>query len=813
MSQPVWVTPADQGIAVSLSAFTLVLLAQPVAPAVSVNYTLIAGSLPPGLTLTGATISGQMPSVDINTPYSWTIRARDDLGNIRDRAFTITAAPQPAPYFIDNYLLFTTVDSVWVQHQVAYYNTDPAEPVISTVEGVTLPPGLELTPGGLIQGYPQIPTLGLTVPAVNHTVSSISTTVLRTASTVNLQAGAQVVFAASSGNIVAGTYYYIREILNSTDYTISLLQSGDVFTVGTVASIVADQQAGTPTTPIKKNYTFKLKLDSDLGDDLGEFQIQVVNQNLPVAQGGPGLPANSRPPVIANSRTPLPLPDTAWFPYLLPPPRDPLTSVAIPLQFANSPIAWRMLGYDFDGDAITYSFTGLPPGLTGDPATGWITGTVVSGSPSLTTYNFTVQVAKTAAPLIVSAVYNFSMAVSNGVVNDITWTTPSNLGTMVNCEISELTVAGASSNQTLSYRLVPGSTLPANLSLSADGLIVGRVADQPAFAYLNVGDTTTWTFTVEAYSPTYPGVSQTRTFTLDILQAFSEPNENLYLKALVDIPTRITISNMLNDTTLIPPGDIYRLGDPHFGIANNITVAHAYGILSSGIDDYYNAVQQNHYLRNITLGEIKTARALDDDGNVMYEVVYSQIIDNLVNEAGVSIPPTITWPTTITYGVNYFTAMTYTFTSYVQILQQLYYASLAPLTANTLHPASLINMRQRVEAQLGQVPTFRLLPRWMTSQQPNGAALGYVPAWVICYTKPGKAQAIANNLRTNWDYVLHDVDFEIDRFFVNRSSSYNLQPNLANKTWLTLPSGNPPPVPADTHDFQIIFPQKTILPQ
>lgn len=813
MSQPVWVTPSDQGTAISLSTFTLTLLAQPVAPAATVTYTLIAGSLPTGLSLSGAIISGQIPSVDIPTNYSWTIRATDNLGNLCDRAFTMIAAPQAAPYFTDNYLLFSTQDSLWVEYQISYYNTDAAEPVISTVEGVSLPPGLELTTAGVIRGYPQIPLLGLTVPAVNHTVSSISSTVLTTANTVNLQAGAQVVYATSSGNIVAGTYYYIREILNSTDYTITELQGGDVFTVGTVSSIIADQQAGTPTTPVKKSYIFKLKLDSDLGSDLGKFEIQVINQNLPVAQGGPGFASNTRIPVVANSRTPLPVPNTSWFPYLLPPPTSPVTSVALPLQFANAAIAWRMLGYDFDGDALTYSFTGLPAGLSGDSTTGWITGTVVSLSPSLVTYNFTVQVAKTAAPGIVSAVYNFAMTVSNGVVNDITWLTDSDLGTLVNCETSELVVNGATSAQALSYRLVTGSTLPANLSLTSDGLLIGRIADQPTSDYLDVGDSTTYTFTVEAYSPTYTSVSQTKTFTLTVLQAFSEPNENLYLKALVDLPTRVRVSDMLNNTSIIPRADIYRLADPNFGVATHISVVHAYGIYSSSIEEYYNAVQENHYLRNITLGEIKTARALDDNGDVMYEVVYSKIIDNLVTDSGVSIPSTITWPRTITYGINYFTAATYTFTSYIQILQQLYYTSLGPLTADTLYPASLPNMSERIVAQLGQVPTYRLLPRWMTSQQENGAALGYVPAWVICYTLPGKSSAIAQNIRNVWDYVLHDVPFSLDRFFVNRTSSYNLQPNLAEKTWLGLPSGNPVPVPADTYDFQILFPQKTILPQ
>ena len=46
-------------------------------------------------------------------------------------------------------------------------------------------------------------------------------------------------------------------------------------------------------------------------------------------------------------------------------------------------------------------------------------------------------------------------------------------------------------------------------------------------------------------------------------------------------------------------------------------------------------------------------------------------------------------------------------------------------------------MRDRTGTNLGQEFDFRLLPGWMTSQQANGSTLGYTPAWVIAYCKPG----------------------------------------------------------------------------
>ena len=56
------------------------------------------------------------------------------------------------------------------------------------------------------------------------------------------------------------------------------------------------------------------------------------------------------------------------------------------------------------------------------------------------------------------------------------------------------------------------------------------------------------------------------------------------------------------------------------------------------LDTYVTALQLNHYWKNLTLGEIKTAQAVDPaTGQVVYEVVYSEIIDTLVNNQGKSV--------------------------------------------------------------------------------------------------------------------------------------------------------------------------------
>ena len=135
-----------------------------------------------------------------------------------------------------------------------------------------------------------------------------------------------------------------------------------------------------------------------------------------------------------------------------------------------------------------------------------------------------------------------------------------------------------------------------------------------------------------------------------------------------------------------------------------------------------------------------------------------------------------------------------------------------------LYPNSLLQMRARITEVIGQEYNSNLLPLWMTSQQLNGSTLGYTQAWVICYTKPGYSETIKNNINTKWldfinrPYTLNTINFEIDRFIVDKSNTYNYDNNLVPPTWTALPSASPKPNPIDSKDLYVIFPRKTILP-
>jgi hypothetical protein len=832
MAQPVWNTPAGSigifpyGV---VSAFQL--SASPVAPATSItSYALLAGSLPAGITLNSTTgiLSGIPTLVITETISSFTIRATDNDSNLRDRTFTMTITGTAIPQFTTpSGVLLSTQDSIWTQLNIEYSNPDSTNEVIVELQEGLLPPGLELSTSGLIQGYPEPPTVNVTIPLVTTVGFSTdaSTNSIFALSINGITEGRPVTFTTPIGGIAAGTTYYIKTInTTNSSFTISTTQNGGIFPLTTATGgmtiSLPPTSVGQPTI---RTYNFVLRLISPLGGNTNSYSITVINQQTPVSQGGPGKPPNTRTPTLLNTR-----PATIeisesnpYYGYYILPPVDPSSFAQLGTISSGDFFAFKMLGYDFDGNPLKYNFDPLPLplGLEGDVNTGWITGTPELATAGISSFNFTVRAYKADRPGDVNAStppFNFTFNVSKDITGTIEWITPSDLGSILNEVISTLKV-NAISDVPLEYRVVSGS-LPPNLELLSNGEITGFVATQPTEQFLNVGESTEFTFAIEAFSPEFIAVQTTRTFTLTVVQEFGQPTDILYIKAAPSINDRNIIETLLTNETLIPTEALYRPDDVYFGKSTSVIYEHAFGIYASDINQYIAAVTRNHYWRNITLGELKTAVAKNDDGEIIYEVVYSEVIDNLINPYGVSVPSQVNWPRPIDLNLGpWYTSVTDIFTSYIfgedtVMGTKEFYTSLTPGYARQLYPNSLYNMRNRVADVLGQEYNSKLLPLWMTSQQANGSTLGYTQAWVICYTKPGLADSIKNNIDNSWPYTLNQINFKIDRFSVDKSATYDFDNNLNPPAWTGLPSAQPVPDPLDSKDFYVLFPRQTILP-
>jgi hypothetical protein len=243
-------------------------------------------------------------------------------------------------------------------------------------------------------------------------------------------------------------------------------------------------------------------------------------------------------------------------------------------------------------------------------------------------------------------------------------------------------------------------------------------------------------------------VSVFRRFTVTVDRVFNEPYETLYIKAMPPQQDRDLVDQLLLNQDIIPESVLYRADDPNFGIASSVIYDHAYGLTAASLDLYVESLDINHYWKNLTLGEIRTARALDPAGNVLYEVVYSAVIDNLVNNDGVSVGKQVTLPYPVNEGDS--------------------------TEIDVVYPNSLDNMRDQVIDTVGQITPA--LPLWMLSKQTNGQVLGFTRAWVIAYVLPGESGRVAYNIRTQFGDQLNRVDFKVDRYEIDRSQTYNWLP-------------------------------------
>lgn len=829
MAQPIWNTPAGSiGTYPSLTQIIPVQLsASPVLPAVSVTYTLLSGSLPDGITMTSTgLITGTPNSVPVNTTYEFVVRATDNLGNIRDRTFTIIVTGAVSPTFVTpSGTLFSQNDSIWVEYPIDYLNPIENNDVLINVSQGRLPPGLEINETGLIRGYPKPPFTTVNLLLVNTAIIAVSSNVIVSFSTVGFVPGRPIIFSGVAfGGITPGTTYYVREVFpDGASFTISASPGGSEYilsdSVGYMNATLPNVTQGQPTV---QTYTFTLELLSPLGNDSRTYSITIANQNAPGALGGDNKPPNTRVPTIYNTRPPtynIGVNDVDYSYYLLPPNGNgatypPTTPAYIGKITSDNEFTFKIMGHDFDNNELQYVFADLPLGLYGDPVTGWISGNPIISDNSINQFTFSVSAQKVLNPALATPFVNFSFIIRNDIIGDINWLTPIELETITNGTVSTAKVQ-AISDVPLKYRLVDG-LLPPNLTLLDNGEISGIVAYQPTEYLLPTGDMAEFTFTVEAYSEEHPILKSTRTFNWMVDIKFGQPTDTLYIKCTPSISDRNLLASLLNNTTIIPDDYLYRPTDPYFGKATNVVYEHAYGIYASEFEDYVAAVTRNHYWRQITLGEIKTAVARNENGEIIYEVVYSEVIDNLVNPEGQSVSKEIYWPRPIPLELGpWYTSEENIFSSYS--LPD-YYTSLTPGVARNLYPNSLQNMREQVGDVLGQEFNSEILPKWMTSQQLDGSTTGFVPAWVICYTKPGFAETVKNNINTLWvdvvghPYHLNIINFKIDRFTVDKSTTFDYDTTLNPPAWTGLPSASPTPDPLDSQNFYVLFPRQTILP-
>jgi len=777
-----------------------------------VLYTLQSGTLPQGVQVSDngsiigvplavASLQGVPNQVSQDVTSKFTIRAYTTnyvngvyvLDAIRDRTFTLTITGNDVPEFVTAAgSIGTFYDSDYVSFQIEYLNPDPNDTIIISLAGGELPGGLSINANGLITGHIEPPpnvneppgydlTPLYTVP-YDFVVSTINknyqfTLEITDGKSSNLRTFSMFVYdrstmtADNTETTSDNTFVTADEtttrypfLVNSSPTDLGRVRSDNYFAYQFVGedfdtpaieyAITVNEGTGLPpglTLDATTGWLYGYIPDQGVTEITYSFNIQVYERDNPS---------------VASELYPFTLTITgaidAEVTWLTDANLGTIENGATSLLYVE---AVNRGGRDLKYRLKSGAFNELPQGLELLPS-GEISGRVSFNTFAIdlgyTTFDRTQSNVTKVAETTFDSSFTFtvnayaedtqqilyeveSVDVLDGgtgysIAPTITFNTPVG-ASAVQAEVGNVTVSSGAITS------VPVAEAGAGYTETATYTIVGAGSG----ANLRVNMNATGTRDV---------VSVFKTFTVRVFRAYNAPYQNLYIQAMPPLNDRELIDSLLSNENIFVPSYIFRPDDPYFGKSTRVTYEHAYGLAPDILDVYVESLYLNHYWKNLVLGSIETAQALDADGNVIYEVVYSKIVDDLVNAAGESVAKIVNLP----------------------------YPIIDPADGSTqitqVYPNSLVDMRNQVIDTVGQISTK--LPLWMTSKQTDGRVLGFTPAWVLCYTNPGRSRQIAYYIQSQFGTQLNRVDFKVDRYVLDRELSRNW--DTTTQDWTPTPS-------------------------
>ena len=684
MTNPTWITPAGfLFTATELNTTTSSISAS----GSGVAYSLISGNLPQGLRLSSTgTITG-IPSAVIKTERSkFVVRAENPTAAV-DRTFSIdvsgktdptwstTAGYIPAGYFGRKFLTNREhVDFNFSAISTLSPTGTKLRYYIADGEG-SLPKGLQLDQNGRLFG------------TVNDLVTF--------------------------DNDQSDNGGYDEEFYDRYSYDHSITTSTDV----------------TPNTP--RFYKFYVTATDGVASSKREFKILVVNSNI-FGVDDVSININSSSTIFPNDVT------TASISSLQNP--QFINGADLGTVRAGNNQNISVTAYDpapFKGP-VTYSITGtngvftsIPQGLKLDSETGTLYGYIPYQPAYSLDYALTIIATKTETRTgeTAQAVNTFTLRVAGDIESEIAWVSSSTLGTLTVGETSELAVTAQhlKTDYNIKYSLVNG-TLPLGITFRQDGGLSGS-AD-----YASTGS---YQFTVMA-SDVYNLSSINKTFNLTVIPYDFKKYTKIYAKPFVSLAKRNQYKEFINNEFTFDPKFMYRYFDPNFGVQPEVRMYLEFGIEKLNFTEYVPALRENFYRKKLYFGDVKVAVAKDSTGTTVYEVVYVDMIDPLINAQGDSVDAVI-------YDNN-----------------------------QILYPNSISNMRKQLEQIVLPDNTYIStneynLPRYMrTPQQGDYKPPGYMRVVPLCYALPGFGAKIVSRIKlSGFDFKM--INFDIDRLILENS--------------------------------------------
>ena len=377
---------------------------------------------------------------------------------------------------------------------------------------------------------------------------------------------------------------------------------------------------------------------------------------------------------------------------------------------------------DSTGNAFVYSLQDgtLPTGLQIDSNSGEIFGFLPRQGEVQTDFVFTMRATRTMdTGQQVFTDKSFTMTVLGDIDIGIQFTTDENVGTLHADIPSTLNIQAdpEQPNRVLFYKLASGS-LPPGITLSPLGNLVGTIRSSDF-----TDSTRSYTFTVTV-SDQYEELAATKTFTVLVDIPYTSIEYGSFEGQATSFIDENIFYNIAQDPNINSPEEIYRPEDANFGMKLTPKMLMIAGVETQTLTTYQNQMESNHAPVTLYFGDLKTAVA-KQNGTVIYEVVYLDIVDRFVNNDGIETG------------------------------------------ATTIRPNAVENMRDRIKA-LGH-DEWTYLPLWMKTEQAGSQGpLGYIKAVPILYCKPGTSGKLKKRIEDlNLDFK--KILFIIDRYSVSTS--------------------------------------------
>ena len=749
MTAPVWVTPpGDLGTVVEGEFYQVQLNADN-----ADRYQYLSGVLPVGIRVTqNGVLEGNPKNYDYiqgvpieiaqDVTSKFVVRAISSDGTVADRVFEMTVTGQDAP--VINTLpaenLGSYFDGDKVDVQLTATDPDPGDTLTWLLQSGNLPAGLSITSDGKIIGY------------------------------------------IEPFDDVTGTPGFD---INNFD--------------------IGEWDFGTKS--VNKNYEFTVEVSDGKEVDIKTYSLYAVSRNIVTADMDLVTADN-----YASQSTDIDINS------LLDASQTTLRRPAMLTQGSelgtvkhDNYFSFQVLGKDFDGDVLEFQLIGgfdgatlgfdslnfdsevanLPIGLVLDTESGWISGYIPSQASTTTNYSFGIFCRKRDNTGYVSQdTISFTMTIEGDIDSVIKWP-DANLGVIKTGEQSQLDViATVSDGRPVQYELKQGigsvQHLPQGITLNSSGLLIGRVSFETMM--FDTGTTTfdiedlytnettfesIHSFTVRIYSA--DGVIDTyKTFTVTVDADTNKPYESLYARSLPALDQRDVYDSLIQNNDDIPQEDVYRASDYAFGVQKDIRTIISTGLKSVKETDYVEAMSKNFWNNKLRFGDFKTARALNSDGTVKYEVVYVELIDNkqgIDPVSGLSGSPALrqdvrsdvsTWTNPLQASEN---------------LPDVSHGHYLVSQANDyyVYPNSIENMRSRLKSEIGyQILERKVLPDWMQDKQADDTVIGWILAAPVVFCKPGTSEKIKYRLEervktANLD--IKKISFEVDRFILDNNLS------------------------------------------